>query len=356
MPLATLLAGVLASGCTEEKKPVVVDAGVLDAGPKAALGGRLGAALAAAESGDAGAAMKLSSTSSDGPPDHGIFGPGAADRIMAKADRPRVQVLTEGAEPKFTPSLKLKPGASQPYTFTIAGRRGAQQRLPTMRFDVVTEVQKKKSDGADAQAEPGLRVLTKLKEIVPPEGSPKETADLLAKLKGSEFAFTVKPDGSAFDYESKPSKESTRDVRYLLRSVVDIVSLIQTPMPSKPVGVGATWMATDRATTFGMDTIRYRAVRVSAISEASVALKVEAREYAADHHFDAPFGPESAEILMEDLASSSSGSIEIGPGGLSFVKADMEKHVKASLTTADLGSARPFELVSTVQVGPPVAH
>ena len=77
--LAVLL---LAAGC-EDKNMVPADAGeVADSGPaKPALGGKLGAAVEAAEAGQ-GRKPAGNGGSKDGPPENGIFPPGGADAAL----------------------------------------------------------------------------------------------------------------------------------------------------------------------------------------------------------------------------------------------------------------------------------
>ena len=87
----------LLSGCNDDKTTAVTDAGVEDAGPnKALLGGKLGAVVAAAESGSSHA--PAAKAPGDGPPEAGFFPPGGADKAQPPGAPPKVEVLGEGAK------------------------------------------------------------------------------------------------------------------------------------------------------------------------------------------------------------------------------------------------------------------
>src|SRR5262245_13823376 len=87
--LLACLAGLAAMACTEEKKKEAVDAdaGANDPGRKqAALGGKLAAAVKAAESAQAASTAKADD---GGPPDKGVFAPGSADKAHAAGAAPK---------------------------------------------------------------------------------------------------------------------------------------------------------------------------------------------------------------------------------------------------------------------------
>src|SRR4051794_27478068 len=84
---AALSLGLFA-GCNEEKTPVA-DAGAADSGPaQPGLGGKFGAAVAAAESANA---APPKSGGDNGPPESGIFAPGLADKAQAPGAPPKVE-------------------------------------------------------------------------------------------------------------------------------------------------------------------------------------------------------------------------------------------------------------------------
>lgn len=349
--LAACLCG---AGCEDEKRAALYDAGASDAGSGPVLGGKLGAALAAAEassSPSSGAAGKTG----DGPPEGGVFKAGEADRAAARGSRPKLQLLADGADPKTTLALALEPGATQVASITVGMRQGPQRQLPTLTFKIAFEIDKGKDDkGKSAPA----RVVGKVKSVTPDPAQkasmPKELLDALDKLKGSEVRFTLGPDGGASDFSQSLAKGADPQLDLMLRSVVDALSLLVLPLPAKPVGQGAYWMITDRAASSGMDVVRYRVVHVQSIDKSGASLTLETREYAADDRFDMPVA-DGPKVSLEQLDMQGKGTADVAPTGFLPIKGELEKRMQARLKGPQQGRPMMLQVDTTAKLAPAAA-
>jgi hypothetical protein len=302
--------GLLTSGCKDDKTTVADDAGVEDAGPKQILGGKLGAAVAAAESSSRTPAA--ASAPGDGPPEAGFFPPGGADKAQAPGAPAKVEVLSEGTEPRVA-LVTAPPGEQQVHV--LAGyRMGPQQSLPAFDFSLAIKTDKPKDKG-DA-----VPVVAKIASVqIPGAGGklPKELTDGLDKLKGGELRYKLTSDGAMLDMstsipkdkDKSPNPEIAPLLDLAMRGLVEAVTLVTVPLPKKPVGVGGYWIATDRGTSFGIDVVRYRVFKVQKIDKDQATLTVDTRQYAVSDQIDLGAIAQNQKIVAERFDSQGKGSI-----------------------------------------------
>ncbi len=297
-----LLASLTTTGCEEKKdKPVeLVDAGPV--GPeKPVLDGKLGAAVAAASAqqqpsggGKGGGA--------DGPPENGVFGPGLADKALAPNAPPKVEVVSEGAEPRFTLPVPAVTDEEQRVTLTAMLRLGGQAGPVSADYTLGIKADRggskddkakddKAKDAKDrkADAAPTNKVVATILAVTPAAQLPKQLGDQFLKFKGTEIHYELSPRGGITNLSVNMSKDADPGLDAPLRALIDGLSLIVSPVPEKPVGVGGFWMVTDRATSFGVEAVRYRVFKIDSISKDTASLTVDVRLYATNA--DIELGP-----------------------------------------------------------------
>jgi hypothetical protein len=341
--------GLLSAGCEEEpRKTQTVDAGAQDSGPsQPLLGGKLGEAVAAA-----GASATVRETpaqggsATDGPPEKGIFEPAAADKAHPRGAPPKIEMLGQGSEPRAAIAAKLEPGATRKVVLTL----GLRAQTPIdVDFAVAFKIDKPKDDkakkgaegaasasaagavsgasvGGAASAVPaGLPVIGKIASagVSMQQGAPEELAKLFAKLKGSQIRFTAAPDGSARDLGYEIAKDADAGLETILQGLVEALSLMLAPLPATPVGVGAYWMVTDRASTSGIDVLRYRVFRVTKMEGGQASLSVEIRQYAADDEIRVPGAQQAMTLPLDRFESRGKGDIT-WKSGASFLAESAE--------------------------------
>ncbi|MEO5727680.1 MAG: hypothetical protein ABI134_06570 [Byssovorax sp.] len=315
----------LLSGCNDDKTTTVTDAGVDDAGSnKALLSGKLGAAVAAAESGSSQAATPKAP--GDGPPEAGFFPPGGADKAQPPGAPPKVEVLDEGAEPKVL--LTTAPSSEQQVQVAASYRLG-QQGTP-FEFSLAIKSAKGKDEKVDAP-----QIVAKVVSIEIPGMSgklPKEVAEGLEKLKkgldklkGSEVRYRLTSDGTMLDVSTSVPKDKDKDktkdadteasaqvdatIDLAMRGLLEAMTLTTVPLPPKPVGVGGYWIATDRGTSFGIEVVRYRVFKVQKIEKGQATLTVDTRQYAVKDEIDLGAIAKNQKITVERFDSQGKGTI-----------------------------------------------
>ncbi|RYE83521.1 MAG: hypothetical protein EOO75_19225, partial [Myxococcales bacterium] len=249
--VAAVAAVVTVAGCDEKKPETTVKKDDKKDDRKDATSAKLEAAMAAAASG-AGRTKGPAQAQADGPPASGVFAPGAADKVMARGAPVKVELVSDGAEPRValvSSAASWKGGA----TVGVAVRLGQRNALPTLDLSVALGPDKKKDDkgAAGAPAAPAGLVLlgdvtaVKLGAEQPgrlPDGTQKE----VAKLKGSQLRWVSDDQGVAREPSSVVSKEGQADLQRSLDAAAEAMFYASVPPPPKPVGVGASWIAGSR--------------------------------------------------------------------------------------------------------------
>src|SRR5690606_18132861 len=114
-----------------------------------------------------------------GPPETGVFAPGAGEAVLPKATAYKLELLGEGSEPRALLAPKIDPKAEQKST-VLLGLRGAN--LPSIDMALDFKVEKPKKA---AEAPPGTTVVAKVLSAVPASmslgGPAKELTDLFGK-------------------------------------------------------------------------------------------------------------------------------------------------------------------------------
>jgi hypothetical protein len=312
---ALLLSLGLLAGCGEDKKVSATDEAA-DAGEvaakKAALDGKLAAAVKAAGSAQAPAAGKQG----DGPPDKGVFGPGAADKILAPGAPAKVELLGDGADPKV--QLAYAPEGEQKVTASVTFRN--QGRPLAFDYTLNVKIDKPKDKPKDDKKADGpMRVVAAVGAISGPPQMPKDMADQVAKLKGSEIKWQLTPDGLMSDPTYSLAKGADGGLEQLLRQLSEGLTLSTPALPQKPVGAGAYWMVTDRLSSGGIDVVRYRVFRVEKVEKDKATLSMDVRQYAAKSDIDAG---EGQKLTVDQFESLGKGKTEWTAQGLLPARAD----------------------------------
>jgi len=299
--------GLAPAGCTEEEKKTQssdADAGLEQGPQKPVLGGKLAAAVKAAESAQGGPSGK---GGGDGPPESGVFGPGLADRAQPAGAPARLEVLDDGKEPRVL--LAPAPGDEQKETVSVTLRMQGSA-LP-VDYALVLKVDKPK-DEKKGEGPRTWRVAGKIQSVAPSPQLPRELSDKLAKLKGTEIRYTLGANGTLSDLGYALGKDAPTGIgEELLRGLVNAIGTSMPSLPDKPVGMGAYWMVTDRASTFGVDVVRYRVFKVEKIDKDRATLSIDVRAYATKD--DADLGQK---LTLQRFESTGKGKVEWTAAGL----------------------------------------
>ncbi len=261
--LLGLVAPLVLLGCEEKKPATAKPAASADEGP--AVDPNLAKAMASA------AARPAKTT--DGPPETGIFAPGVADKQMPRGAL-KLELAKDGDEPRVT--LKQAPWRGQ-VTTRVSIRIG-RAALPSVDLTFALSTEKKKDDDKDP---PRLVAEIKKAELSKeqPGGLPKDAEKEIAKLKGGIVTFAQAKDGGLIEPEAKPSKDTGPEVAMFLDAAADALFLAHVPVPTKPVGVGATWIVGSRQVLAGTEVVSYRLFKVTKVDGDKLTLSLESHQY-----------------------------------------------------------------------------
>lgn len=331
-----LVASIAVVSCGSDKDVKPIDAGASDAPSQPIVGGKLGAALAsaAAAAGTSGPA-KGAPKGDDAPPENGIFAAAEADRRHPKDAPPKIDVISEGADPKVQLTPKLD-AAEQKVTVNV-GLRLNQNRLPPLDFALSIKPDKPTADKPkEGAAAPGpVRLAATVQGATVPASTPvpKEFTDTLAKLKGTVVRYDLTPTGVASNFAVEAPKEAVEGLEVVFDALIDAISMFTVPVPPKPVGKDGFWIAGDRAkTAAGVEVVRYRVFKVTSVDEGGVTLSVDIRQYAATDKLKLDTAPgQKSEMPMDAFESQGKGNAVWKADAFLPVRGDFSERLGARL-------------------------
>ncbi|NUQ74029.1 MAG: hypothetical protein HUU21_10780, partial [Polyangiaceae bacterium] len=272
------------------------------------------------------------------PPENGIMGPVAADKAHPPGAPPKVELLSEGSEPRVALAPKLAAGAEQKVTLSV---QRSQMPLSidlaiAFKVDKAKDDKKKKPDAAKGEAAPegpagALAVVGKIEgaSVTAQVEVPEDLTKAVTALKGSQIRFLMTPDGAATHFTRELSKGADRVLDAELETIIEAFSTILAPMPQKPVGVGAYWMVTDRGRSLGAEMVRYRVFRVLSAGAEGAKLAVELRQYSTAPSLNVP-DQQGGQMALQLDKFDSQGKGEVNwAGGFLPSASDMQSQVQA---------------------------
>jgi hypothetical protein len=305
----TLLGAALLAASCEERKATPSDNTSPDANAGtdkyATADPKLAKALQATTSSSAG---------DQGPPPEGIFPPGGADQRHARGTPTKVDVVSDGTEPRVsllpTAASDGARGASYgPASLRLSMQMGPRMAMPTVDFALAVGPGKKEDGGPDwlvADVKKALPARQQLGQL--PSGTEKE----IASLDGTSIRIKITPDGRESDVQLQLAKGARPDLERLAMSAAEALVFAAVPLPPKPVGTGALWIAETRMPLAGLDVIAYRAYRVKDIDGERLHLALDVKAYAVGKDVQLQGVPKGA--TLEQFDGQSGGELELVRG------------------------------------------
>jgi hypothetical protein len=270
-----------------------------------------------------------SAGSDKGPPAGGIFAPGVADQRHARGSPTHVELVVEGSEPRTSllPAADSPPDGTRtssygPALLELAIQMGPRVAMPTIDFGFALGPAKKDDGGSDwlvadvKRAAPSRQQLGQL-----PAGIEKE----VGALAGSSVRMKITADGCESDLQTQLSKGAPGDLERVVRAAAEALAFATVPLPPKPVGVGAQWIAETRMPLSGLDVIAYRAYRVKSIDGDRLRLALDVKAYAAGK--DVPLQGVPKGSTLEEFDTESEGELELVRGESLARKSEMKERV-----------------------------
>jgi hypothetical protein len=285
------------------------------------------------------AAASASAGNDNGPPPNGIFAPGVADRRHPKGGPTTVETLSDGTEPR----IALNEGAPDavrassygPAALELGMQMGPRAAVPTVDLGLLIGPAKKDDGGSDW-------LVAELKKASPAKEQfgelPPGTDKAIATLEGSLLRIKLATDGGESDVQMTLGKQAIAELGRLAQNAVEALAFATVPLPSKPVGVGAQWIAESRMPLSGLDVIAYRAFRVKTIDGNRVHVSLDVKAYATTSDTVMPEVPKGATLQQVDAQAQ--GELELVRGEVLARKADVQQRV-VMVFTAPPGTQPP---------------
>jgi hypothetical protein len=276
------------------------------------------------------AAASASASANAGPPLTGIFEVGAADLKHPKGAPTKVDMVSEGADPKVSLTVGTDAAGEAaratsygPAAMQLAMSLGPRLVLPTVDFGMILTPGKKDEGGADwlvgnvVHSAPSKQQMGQL-----PPGMDKD----IASFQGSELRVKVTADGRESELLMQLAKAAKADLgERMVENAAEALVFATVPVPPKPVGVGGQWIAETRMPLSGVDAIVYRAYKVKSIDGNRVHLTADIKAYAASKDVNFPGLPKGA--TFEQFDAESEGEIELVKGETVARKSDVQQRV-----------------------------
>ena len=269
--------------------------------------------------------------SSSGPPADGIMEQSRADADIASVAPPKLTVGGEGSGPKF---LLRSEKATLPkaVSMELSIQAGVMdQGLPPISVALALESKKGEIPGAISS------VTAKIREVkVTMPNVPAEFTQQLQGLKGSKIAFSLSAEGGGFAFNAELPKGAKPELKELLDTVSEGLSLLTVPVPKVAVGTGAFWMVASREILAGFGLVSYRMVKIRSVSENGAELEYDARRYAVGHLVDpALLPPGSPPATLKEMSAAAKATFKVSLNSVIATEMDSSSAIRGAIDAGD---------------------
>lgn len=328
--------GLALSGC--EKKPKTVEVGDGGAAHANAINPSLAREMKNAAKHKSGTAQP---SKSGGPPPHGVFPGGEADKLMPRGAPPKITLGSQGNAPRFDlTGMQPKPGFAKKGSVEFTLQNGGRGVPP---LDFMLDLSAKKAPAAEGKPPAGAAALVQMTVRI--DGAkfnsgmavsvPASVQKALAKLRGSHIDYDIAANGAGSGLHYTLAKNAPQLDEVILRSLSEGFATLALPYPDKPVGRGAYWMATTRETVAGVDVVAYHLVKVESVAGDKLSLNIDTKRYAADNQIDmSELPPGLGQVKLTDFEAESNGTLDIVKGTPVPVGGELQQVLRAGLSAS----------------------
>lgn len=278
-----------------------------------------------------------SAAAKQGPPESGVFAPGAADKELKIGDPPKFVMGLQGS----TPQVQLNPPPAKPAKrlegkVEVAIQTGPRSAMPTIELGLTTEPPEKTEPAASGPLELFVKATSAKLAADQPGQLPPGADKQIGKLRGSRFKLEVTND-SARVAALEPAKDVDESLQLVLRAASDAFAFTLQPVPTVPVGKDGFWMVESRETYAGMDAIVYRMYKVKEAKPDGVMLEVNVKRMVSPGQLGFPGIPPHH---VDEFNDNVTGQIEVLPSDTSSIHADLTDTIMASLAPEGAAAAQ----------------
>jgi hypothetical protein len=286
---------------------------------------------------------------SSGPPADGILDPVRAEAELPLGQPPKLTMGSNGAEPRVA-LRSTKATVPRGLKIEVSLQAGMDQGLPpiemTLGLDTKPMASSAQKSDDDKPSGKMLSVVARVRDVrttIP--NVPREFASQIAGLKGGKVSFSIARDGGGFGYVSELAAGAKSELRDLLESVSEALSLLALPIPSEPVGNGAFWMVVSRDKAAGFGLVGYHMVKLTRADDKTAEIEVDTRRYAIGRIVDpALLPPGSENVTLRELSAGGKGHIRLGVESMLPISVEANTMLRGTL---DSGEGAPKQAVQS---------
>jgi hypothetical protein len=294
-------------------------------------------------------AQAPASTSSSGPPPDGILDPARAEAEAPSGQAPKLTIGSNGSEPRVT---LRSPRANLPRAIKVEVtlQSGMDQGLPPIEMTLGLEskalASTVKKPGDDKPEGRSLSVTGRIRDVkVTMPNAPQEFSSQLAGLKGGKVTFSMASEGGSYAFASELAAGAKPELRDLLDSVAEALTLATLPLPTVPVGNGAFWMVVAREKSTGLGLVAYHMVKLVRADDKSAELELDSRRYAVGRIVDpALLPPGSESVTLKEISAGTKGRIVLAVDGLLPTSVEANASLRGAL---DSGEGAPKRVIQS---------
>jgi len=278
------------------------------------------------------AAASASATGENGPPPEGIFPPGVADKRHPNGAPTTVDMVGDGNEPRIVLSSGSPDAARTSYgpaALELGMQTGPRMVTPTIDLGLSLGPAKR-VDATTSHSDDGGSdwLVADVKKAFPAKEQmgelPPGTDKAIGSLVGTRVRVKLSADGAESDVQTDLAKGAVPEIERVGKNAGEALVLASVPLPTKPVGVGAQWIAETRMPLSSLDVIAYRAFKVKSIDGNRIRLSFDLKAYAASPTttLGVPKG-----ATMEQVDAQAQGEMELVRGEVLARKSDVQLRV-----------------------------
>lgn len=270
----------------------------------------------------------------NGPPPSGIFPPGGAEQRHPKGTPTKVDLVTDGAEPRVAlgpgpeaPSDAARTASYGPALLELAVQAGQRGAVLVVDLALVLGPAKKDEGASDwlvATVKKAAPAKDQSGQLAP--GAEKQ----IGSLEGTQLRIEMKADGRAGSSQTQLGKTSVPELDQIARSATEALVMATVPIPPQPVGTGAMWIAETRMAWGPSDVIAYRAYRVKSVDGDRIHLSITVKAYATQKDPQLEGLPKGATLVQ--FEAEAQGEAELVRGEILPRKSNMQQRMAMFLS------------------------
>ena len=269
--------------------------------------------------------------SPNGPPESGVFAPGAADKEIRAGDPPKIALGGKGDGATVRFGAAGPPKKKFDAKVLVAVQMGPRSAMPTVEVSFSMEAPAAPpAEGAEKPlvADTVLRVSGVKLPADQPGELPPGLDKQIGKLRGSRVHFDFGANGGGRLTGMEIAKDADAGLIPVLSTAADTLSLAFSPYPAEPVGAGAFWMVTTRETFLGLDMVTYRMMKLQKVDGDRAVVAVTTKHYVVSGELGFPGLPHHKVVEFNETGN---GSVMVPVAQPSFAQGEKTEALLANL-------------------------